>query len=482
MLLRRPSALFWACILSACALFSLPQLHAEDEPAESSSPAQTEEKPVSFYKQIVPIFQANCYGCHQPAKAQGEYEMTSFANLLKGGATELVAITPGQPDESNLLDLIIPMEGETEAEMPKGKPALSEAEVALIRTWITQGAVDDTPENRLAKFDMDHPPVYSRPPVITSLDISPQGDLIAIAGFHEVLLVNPQGEIVARLIGMSERINSVHFDPEGKRLVATGGLPARLGEIQVWDVENRKLLLSKTVTHDTLFGGNWSPDGKLISFGCTDNTVRAINAETGEQVLFQGAHEDWVRDTVFSHDGSHLISAGRDMTCKLTEVATERFVDNITSITPGVLKGGVGAVARHPERDEIVVGSADGIPKVYRVHRLTKRVIGDDANLIRQFPGMMGRIQAVSVSADGKRIVAGSALAGKGAVHVYSYEFDTALPEDLKKILEKVAGSRNAEENKKVDEYRSRDVKQIAAVPVDSSGIYAIDFFPDGSK
>ncbi|MEZ6045071.1 MAG: c-type cytochrome domain-containing protein [Planctomycetaceae bacterium] len=477
MVFRHYAVTLWAGIFALCAL-SLPynstQLLADENPSA--------EEPVSFSKQIAPLFQAHCYGCHQPAKAQGGYDMTSFENLLKGGKTEIAAVVPGNIEESILLEMISPMEGEAQAEMPKGKPALHETEIALIKTWIAQGAKDDSPENRLAKFDSEHPPLYSLPPVITSLDISPNGDLIAIAGFHEVLLVNPQGELVSRLVGMSERINSVAFDPEGKRLVATGGLPARLGEIQVWDVAEKKLLLSKTITYDTLFGGSWSHDGKLIAFGCTDKTVRAIDAETGEQVLFQGAHDDWVRDTVFSHDSSHLISAGRDMTCKLTEVATERFVDNITSITPGVLKGGIASVARHPERDEIVIGGADGIPKVYRVHRLTKRVIGDDANLIRQFPAMMGRIQAVAVSADGKRIVAGSALAGKGAVHVYSYEFDTALPDDLKPILEKVAGSRNAEENKKVDEYRNRDVKQIAAVPIESSGIYAVDFFPDGSS
>ena len=73
-----------------------------------------------------------------------------------------------------------------------------------------------------------------------------------------------------------------------------------------------------------------------------------------------GSHNDWVLDTVFSADGSHLISVGRDMAAKLTEVATQRFVDNITSITPGALKGGIAAVARHPKRDEIVVGGSDG--------------------------------------------------------------------------------------------------------------------------
>ena len=53
----------------------------------------------------------------------------------------------------------------------------------------------------------------------------------------------------------------------------------------------------------------------------------------------QGADNEGVRDTAFSVDGSHLVSVARDMTVKLTEVATQRFIDNVTSITPCALKG-----------------------------------------------------------------------------------------------------------------------------------------------
>ena len=58
---------------------------------------------VSYYKDIRPIFQANCQGCHQPAKAKGDYIMTDFSKLLSGGDSEEPAIIAGQPDQSYLV-------------------------------------------------------------------------------------------------------------------------------------------------------------------------------------------------------------------------------------------------------------------------------------------------------------------------------------------------------------------------------------------
>jgi len=40
-----------------------------------------DETKVSFYRDIRPIFQTHCHGCHQPAKQGGDYVMTSYAQL-----------------------------------------------------------------------------------------------------------------------------------------------------------------------------------------------------------------------------------------------------------------------------------------------------------------------------------------------------------------------------------------------------------------
>lgn len=461
-------------LIIALVTLSLPTLSVT-----SSTLRADETSAVSFHREIRPILQAHCQGCHQPAKPGGGYVVTSFDSLLKPGESGDPAIVPKNLDESGLLAQILPTDGV--ALMPQGKPPLKDAEIDLIRRWIAQGAIDDSPVSTAKQYDAEHPPVYSQPPVVTSLAFSPDGSLLAVAGFHEVLLRSGDGkELVRRLVGLSERIESVAFSPDGKRLAVAGGLPGRTGEVQIWSVEDGELELSIPVAHDTAYGASWSPDGKMLAVGCSDNIVRGFNSQTGEQVFFNGAHDDWPLDTIFSADGSHIVSVGRDMSTKLYMVETERFIDNVTSITPGALKGGLSALARHPERDEILVGGSDGAPRIYRMHRVTKRVIGDDANLIRRYPAMKGRVFAVAYSPDGKTIAAGSSLDGHGQVFTFNSDFDPSLPEEVKKIVEMTVQSQNAEQKQKVEEYVTAGTEIVAQTEM-PSGVFALAFHPEGT-
>ncbi|MEQ8789561.1 MAG: c-type cytochrome domain-containing protein [Pirellulaceae bacterium] len=415
--------------------------------AKEPTPTTDQQADVSFYRDVRPIFQAHCQGCHQPAKPSGEYVMTAFEQLTAGGESGEAAVVPGKPDESYLMQQIEPIDGK--AAMPEGRPPLSDAEIKLIARWIAAGAKDDSPASARPRYDAEHPPVYAAPPVITSLDFSPDGKLLAISGYHEVVLRDVEtSDVEARLVGMSERIESAKFSPDGKQLAVAGGSPGRMGELQIWNVADKKLELGRTEGFDTLYGASWSPDGKLVAFGCPDNTSRAIEAKTGKQVLFNLAHSDWVLDTVFAVNSDHLVTVSRDRSMKLINVETQRFIDNITSITPGALKGGLLAVDRHPEKDELLVGGADGVPKIYRMYREKDRKIGDDFNLIKAFAGMPGRVFDVAFSRDGERIVAGSSNAGAGQVRVYAVE----------------------------------DGKEQMKIEIPQGGIFAVAISPDGKR
>jgi WD40 repeat protein len=165
------------------------------------------------------------------------------------------------------------------------------------------------------------------------------------------------------------------------------------------------------------------------------------------------------------------------MSTKLTEVATQRFIDNITSITPGALRGGLHALARHPQRDEYLVGSSDGIPQAYRIERKVQRRIGDNALCIRKWPAMEGRVYTVDFAPDGKSFAAGSSLDGKGMVNIYNYDFDTAMPDDMLAIENKAA--RSDEEKAKLEAYYTSNTKLLGSATIEG-GIYTVRYARDG--
>lgn len=380
-------------------------------PQGEANPALTAP---SFHQDIRPILQAKCQGCHQPAKAKGGVDLTSHAAIMRGTKDgPILAVRDSHA--SLLLDVVLPV-GDEPPDMPEDDEPLTAEEVDLLRRWIDDGAADDTPASLQVEVSAEHPPVYTQPPVLTSLAWSPDGKSLAVSGYHEVL-VHRQGEAKPqRLVGMSERIQSLAYSPDGTLLAVAGGSPARFGELQIWDVNKAKLQLSVTASFDTLYGVSWSPDASKIAFGCADNTVRVINVEDGREILYQGAHNDWVLGTEFSSDASHLVTVSRDRSMKLYKVETDQFIDNITSITPGALKGGLLSVMRRPGTDQLLVGGADGTARLYKMYREKKRVIGDDFNLIRAFEPIPGRIFSVAFQADGNRIACGSSWQSRGYV------------------------------------------------------------------
>jgi WD40 repeat protein/mono/diheme cytochrome c family protein len=477
------SAMFRSHTLLATLFLTLACLPAPILAADSPPPG----KPVSYWKDVRPIFQANCTGCHQPAKAKGDYVMTDFASLIKGGADDGAAITAKDPEHSSLIKNITPAADGT-AEMPKKADPLKPAEIALIRRWIDEGAADDTPAQARQLYDAAHLPRYAQAPLVSAIDFSPDGKKLAVAGFHEVLIIDPAtSQLAARYVGQSERIESVRYSPDGTKLAITGGQPGRMGEVQIWDAEKHQLILSQCATFDTLYGASWSPDGKNIAFGGSDKSVRALSVETGKQTFFVLTHEDWVQDTAWSVKGDQVMSVGRDMTAKLSDFATQRFIDNITSITPGALRGGLQALVRHPLRDEILVGGSDGQPRLYRTNREVERKIGDDSNLIRQFPAITGRIWAADFAPDGKSLVVSGTHTDENAIGtlitgvlaVYTCDVDTKLPDDLKDIFRK--GTFGGAEKAKIDAYTTQGVKQVFTVTL-PTGLYTTVYQPDGQR
>ena len=357
-------------------------------------------EPVSYYNDIRPLLNVNCSGCHQPANKMSGLDITEYAGIARGGAKHGRSVIKGAPENSPLIGLVT---GSMEPRMPMSADALPAAAVDLLTRWIREGAEDDTPPEAKAPQPPAVPPTYRQAPTITGLAYSPDGSLLAVGGFQEVLLHKADGSgIEARLLGRSDKIHSIDFSADGKRLVAIGGTPARFGELQVWNLETRQQVQSVAATADTLFAGDVSPDGNRAVFGAADKNVRVVDLTNGTELFKAGHHEDWVLQAVFGVDGKRIVSISRDRAAKLADAATGAFLENVN-----FLREKLYAVARHPRRDYVLIGGEDRVPYLYTMDRPRALKIADDSTLIRKFEEQEGKIFALAFSPDGSRIAVG---------------------------------------------------------------------------
>lgn len=386
-------------------LFLLPSFTAEGQNPPDAAKAAA---PVSYFKDIRPVLQRNCQGCHQPATKQGDLILTTYEEFMAGGAKGKV-VSPGQPDQSLVIGHL---KGDIKPQMPFGGTPLPPEQIELFRRWIAEGAKDDTPAVAKNILTPGKPPVYHAAPVITALAYSPDGNILAVSGYREILLHKGDGSgLIARLTGISDKITSLAFSPDGSVLAAVGGTPATFGEVQLWDVAQRKLKRSIPLTNDTLFGASFSPEGSKLAFGGADNAIYVIAVDSGKQLLKMNHHDSWVFGTTFSLDGSQLVSVSRDRAAKLTDVSSGAFIENINQ-----LKGELVCIARQPKRDNVLVGGEDGVPYLYMMHRPRSLVIGDTSTLIREFEKQDGTVISVAFSPEGQMIAVGS---GSEEVRVY---------------------------------------------------------------
>ena len=391
-------------VVSICLLaFSNHSAVAQNQPQPSQSDAK-----VSYFRQIRPVLQRQCQGCHQPASKQADLILTTYEGFRSGGKSG-PSFLAGKPDQSVVLAYI---KGDRQPRMPVGGEPLSAEQIDLFQRWIAEGGIDDTPEAAREKLVAGKAASYQVAPLITAMAYSPDGTQLAVSGYREVLLHRADGTgLVARLLGVSDRVQSIVYSPDGKLLAAVGGTPARFGEVQIWDAASHELKRSMTVSSDTLFGASFSPDGSRLAVGCADNTIRVLALDTGKELLKLAHHDNWVFGTAFSLDGKRLVSVGRDRAVKLTEAATGAFLENLN-----LLKAELNSVARHPRKDWVLVGGEDRIPYLYTMDRPRALRVGEESTLLRQLERQDGSIIALAFQADGRRLAVGGAAA---EVHIY---------------------------------------------------------------
>ncbi len=103
-----------------------------------AAPSQTGH--TDFNRDIRPLFATHCTACHGGVKAAGKISFVYRDKALASGKSGLPAIVPGRPEDSEVIRRVTTTDPDELMPQPKHGPRLSEAEIAVLRQWIREGA------------------------------------------------------------------------------------------------------------------------------------------------------------------------------------------------------------------------------------------------------------------------------------------------------------------------------------------------------
>jgi roadblock/LC7 domain-containing protein len=347
------------------------------------------------YKDVSAIFAARCYGCHAAAVKMGSLNLQTWEGFQEGG-THGKIVVPGKSAESRLYLLIT---GKEMPAMPMDGSKLSPEQVETIRAWIDAGAVGGGSVEKSTEASL--PKIEPRTPVkpqIFDLAYSPDGKLLALAGYEEIRLVDPvTKQELAKLTGHAGTVRAIAFSRDGKLLAAAGGLPARSGEVLIWDVEQRKLLHTIRGHADCIYGVAFLPDGKSIATASYDKLVKLFDIATEKEIRTYKDHIDAVYAVAFTPDGKRLISGSADRTIKIWNVATG---DRLYTLSEP--QDGINTIAIDPSGKLV---AAAGLDKSIRIWSLGEK----EGTLLHSLIAHEDAILRLAWSPDGAELVSSSA-------------------------------------------------------------------------
>jgi WD40 repeat protein/serine/threonine protein kinase len=197
------------------------------------------------------------------------------------------------------------------------------------------------------------------------------------------------GQEVLTLRGHKDVTSRALFSPDGRRLASV----SVDGTLMVWDATPLGAGApdhSRTLTgHDGIvYGVAYSPDGQSLASASADRTVKCWDAETGQDLFTFRGHTDTVLSVAFSPDGRRLASGGKEVV-RLCDAATGEEIFARTGFP-----GGVHRLAFSPDGNRLAV--ITGLEDVQVLDATT----GEKVLTLR---GHRGHVYAVAYSPDGRR-------------------------------------------------------------------------------
>lgn len=384
------------------------------------SPALAQEQ-VSYDDHVFPIFEQACLNCHNPDKTKGGLDLSSFAGTLKGSSGGKI-VEPGNVGSS----LISVVEHRAEPVMPPEGDKLSNAQIAILKSWIEGGLLEnktsgarkpDKPKfetalrsDPAAKPDgpppmpehllLEPPVLTGRPAAIHAIAASPWAPLLAVTGQNQVLLHDTDSLELLGILPFPEGLPvSLSFTPDARYLIVGGGIPGKSGVTITFDITTGQRLLAVAKEFDTVLACDIRPGFDLVATGGPSRLLKVWNTESGELVHSVKKHTDWITALDLSSDGVLLASGDRNGGVWVWESATCNEFHTLRGH-----QSAISATVFRADSNILATASEDGGIRFWEMNGGTE---------VRKIDAHPGGVTAFAFGHDGSSITAGRDMKAK---------------------------------------------------------------------
>lgn len=253
---------------------------------------------------------------------------------------------------------------------------------------------------------------------VTALAVTRDGKFLATGSTDKTIRLWDMSSGTARLArvfqGHSEEVSALAFSPDGKTL-ASGSQDQ---SVRFWKVS----LSDDHQNYDEHTGYVWtaafSPDGRLFADAGVDRVIYLRDA-AGKVLHKLEGHTAPVTALAFSADNSKLASVGGDQVVRVWDTKQGTKLKELKGHTAPIMAVAFGG------NNMLITGGIDKVARLWDV--------GKDAP-IQTFPANKSMISAVALRADGKQALVGSA---DGMLRVYDV---TGAPKELTSVSAQLSG------------------------------------------